>query len=60
MKAATTVLFLVLSAAVGSAFADDGGGTAPPNRKAVNRTPTTVTVKHTAPATVAKPIRRSR
>jgi len=58
MKPAKTVLSLVLFATVGSVFADDGGGTAPPNRKSVNRTPTTVTVKHTAPTTVAKPTRR--
>jgi len=58
MKPAKTVLSLVLFAAVGSAFADDGGGTAPPNKKTVNRSPTTVTVKHTAPTTVAKPTRR--
>ena len=60
MKAAKTVLLLVLSTAAGGVFADDGGATGPPKKNAANHVPTTVTVKHTAPAMVAKPIRRSR
>jgi len=36
MKAAKTVLILVLSAWVGGAFADDGGATGPPKQKQVS------------------------
>jgi hypothetical protein len=57
MKAAKTVLMLVLSAAVGGAYADDGGsGGGRPKPNIVKQTPAApAPAKQAAPPRVAKP-----
>jgi hypothetical protein len=57
MKAVTTVLLLVLSAAVGTAFACDKTGTGSPHQKTPTHTSAKAGAKHAAPAPEAKAVR---